>query len=54
MRDAILTLLSTKHYRDIATAEGKTALRQEIKEKVNQLLVNLKAKNIFFTEFVIQ
>lgn len=54
MRDAIITLLSTKYYRDIATAEGKTALREEIKEKVNQLLVKLKAKNIFFTEFVIQ
>ena len=54
LRDAILTILSSRHYRDIMTPEGKAALREEIKGKVNQLLVNLKAQNIFFTEFVIQ
>ncbi len=54
LRDAILTILSSKHYKDITTPEGKSALREEIKEKVNQLQLNLKAQNIFFTEFVIQ
>jgi flagellar FliL protein len=54
LRDAILTILSSRHYRDVMTSEGKAALREEIKGKVNQLLVNLKAQNIFFTEFVIQ
>ena len=54
LRDAILTILSSRQYREIMTSEGKAALREEIKGKVNQLLVNLKAQNIFFTEFVIQ
>jgi len=54
LRDAILTILSSRHCRDIVTPEGKAALREEIKGKVNQLLVNLKAQNIYFTEFVIQ
>jgi flagellar protein FliL len=54
LRDAILTILSSRNYRDIMTSEGKSALREEIKGKVNQLLVNVKAQNIFFTEFVIQ
>jgi flagellar FliL protein len=54
LRDAILTILSSKQCKEITTSEGKSALREEIKGKVNQLLVNLKAQNIFFTEFVIQ
>lgn len=54
LRDAILTILSSRNYRDIMTSEGKAALREEIKGKVNQLLVKVKAQNIFFTEFVIQ
>jgi flagellar FliL protein len=54
LRDAILTILSSRNYREIMTSEGKAALREEIKGKVNQLLVKVKAQNIFFTEFVIQ
>ena len=54
LRDALLTILSSRHCKDLMTSEGKAALREEIKGKVNQLLVTLKAQNIFFTDFVIQ
>jgi flagellar FliL protein len=54
LRDAILIILSSKQCREIMTPEGKAALREEIKGRANQVLVNLKAQNIFFTEFVIQ
>jgi flagellar FliL protein len=53
-RDSVLTLLSSKKSRDLMTSEGKNALREEIKEKMNQLLVETKVRNIYFTEFVIQ
>jgi flagellar FliL protein len=53
-RDSVLTILSTKNSRDIMTSEGKNALREEIKEKMNQLLMETKVRNIYFTEFVIQ
>jgi flagellar FliL protein len=54
LRDAILTILSSKNYNDIMSSEGKTSLREEIKSKMNQLLIGLKMQNIYFTEFVVQ
>ena len=54
LRDSILTILSSKNYTDIMNAEGKTALREEIKGKLNQLAINFKVQNIYFTEFVVQ
>ena len=54
LRDAILIILSSKNYKDIMDSEGKTSLREEIKTKMNQLLVGLKVQNIYFTEFVVQ
>ena len=53
-RDSVLTVLSGKNSRDLMTSEGKNALREEIKEKMNQLLMETKVRNIYFTEFVIQ
>jgi flagellar FliL protein len=54
LRDAILTILSSKNYNDIMNSEGKNALREEIKGRMNQLLVRVKVQNIYFTEFVVQ
>ena len=54
LRDAILIILSSKNYKDIMDSEGKTSLREEIKTRMNQLLVGLKVQNIYFTEFVVQ
>jgi len=54
LRDAILIILSGKNYKDIIDSEGKTSLREEIKTRMNQLLVGLKVQNIYFTEFVVQ
>jgi len=53
-RDSVLTILSSKNSRDIMTSEGKNALREEIKEKMNKILTETKVRNIYFTEFVIQ
>lgn len=54
LRDAILTILTNKDYKEVMSSEGKTALREEIKGKMNQLSVSFKVQNIFFTEFVVQ
>ena len=54
LRDSILSILSSKQFKDISTSDGKNVLREEIKEKMNQLLVETKVRNIYFTEFVIQ
>ncbi|MCP4368304.1 MAG: flagellar basal body protein FliL [Deltaproteobacteria bacterium] len=54
IRDAILMILPTKKYEDIGTVEGKTALRNEMLIKINELMIPEKIKNIYFTEFVVQ
>ena len=54
LRDSVLSILSSKYFKDILTSEGKNVLREEIKEKMNALLVEMKVRNIYFTEFVIQ
>ena len=54
IRDAILMILSTKRYADISTPEGKTALREEILNAVNDILASSQITRIYFKEFVIQ
>jgi len=54
IRDAILMILSTKRYADISTSEGKTALREEILNAVNDILASIQITRIYFKEFVIQ
>jgi flagellar FliL protein len=54
IRDAILMILPTKKYEDIGTVEGKSALRNEMLRKINQLITPEEIKNIYFTEFVVQ
>jgi flagellar FliL protein len=53
-RDSVLTILCGKNSKEVMTSEGKNALREEIKEKMNHLLTETKVRNIYFTEFVIQ
>lgn len=54
VRDAILTILSTKAFEDIRSLEGKHQLRAEIAATINLLLVSGEVTNIYFTEFVVQ
>jgi flagellar FliL protein len=59
MRDAVLLLLSSKTTDQLLGPEGKTALRQELIEQINQALNRKQkkkklVKNLYFTEFLIQ
>lgn len=54
MDDTVITLLSTKTYEDLYTAEGKEKLRAEIMEILSQKLADLHIIAIYFTEFVVQ
>ena len=54
VRDSILMILPTKRFEDISTAQGKTALRDEIMETMNTYLLKGKITNIYFKEFVVQ
>jgi flagellar protein FliL len=54
IRDAIILLLSSKTSQEIATMEGKLAMRKEIAEKINLSLEGPKVVRVYFTELVIQ
>ena len=54
MDDTVITLLSTKTYEDLYTAEGKEKLRLELMDTLSQKLPDLHIISIYFTEFVVQ
>jgi flagellar FliL protein len=54
IRDSILMILPSKQFDDIASMEGKIALRDEIIATLNSLFTQNVVTNIFFTEFVVQ
>jgi len=54
MDDTVITLLSTKTYEDLYTADGKEKLRMEIMDILANKLTDLHILSIYFTEFVVQ
>jgi flagellar FliL protein len=54
MDDTVITLLSTKTYDDLYTADGKERLRTEIMNVLTNKLPDLHIISIYFTEFVVQ
>lgn len=54
LRDAIITILSSKTYKEIYDVEGKKRLKEEMVLKANQLFDPLTIKTIYFAEFVVQ
>jgi flagellar FliL protein len=54
MRDALILLLSSKTYLDLASYQGKQQLKAEIKQKVTALPGGKNITDVFFTEFVAQ
>jgi len=54
MDDIVITLLSTKTYENLYTADGKESLRKEIMEAINERLPEYHVISVYFTEFVVQ
>jgi flagellar FliL protein len=54
IRDAIITLLSSKSAESVSGPEGKFQLKDEILLRANQAVGKDIFKNLFFTEFVMQ
>ena len=54
VRDAVIVLLSSKKLSDITDFEGKSLLKQDIYERVNDILETGELKSVLFTEFVVQ
>ncbi|MCU0589662.1 MAG: flagellar basal body-associated FliL family protein [Syntrophobacteraceae bacterium] len=54
IKDAMLMVLSSKEFDDIATPSGKQALKQEIVAQMNKIVKQGQVKDIFFTDFIVQ
>lgn len=54
VRDAIILLLSSKTFADLASIDDKIKLKQEIVERLNQVLGGSKVVRVYFTEMVVQ
>ncbi|HTB22105.1 MAG TPA: flagellar basal body-associated protein FliL [bacterium] len=54
LRDIIISTLSSKSSEDLRTPEGKEALKEELKERINSVLAKGQIARVYFTEFAIQ
>ncbi|WP_331773871.1 flagellar basal body-associated protein FliL [Sulfurospirillum sp. 1612] len=54
IRDIIIRVLSSKTFEEVSTMKGKDKLKDEIVNKINDVLADGHIKNIFFTDFVVQ
>ncbi len=54
LRDAIITLVSSKSAESLSSPEGKFLLKDEILLRANQAIGRDVFKNLYFTEFVMQ
>ena len=54
INDTIITILSTKDFQSLYSAEGKDALRKEILESIKTKLPEFKVLGVYLTEFVMQ
>lgn len=53
IRNTIIDLVNSKRANDLATAEGREYLKEEIKNGLNAFMVNGKIKGVFFTNFAV-
>lgn len=54
VRDSILILLTGKTYEDLRGAEGKYALREEVRGRVGRIVGKSVVKEVYLEEFVVQ
>lgn len=54
IQDMVIMLLTSLSFEEVMTPEGKIRVRDELFERINLILRPDRAKNIYFTEFVVQ
>jgi flagellar FliL protein len=53
VRNAIIDLFNSKSPTDLANAEGRDYLKEEIRNALNGFMVTGKVKGVFFTNFAL-
>jgi len=54
LRDAIITVLSSKKYEEVSTQQGKVILKKELIRRLNDLMPKGEVMQVYFMEFVSQ
>lgn len=54
VRDALLTLVSSRRVADLTSFEGKVLLKEDIRMRLNHLLDGPQVESVLVTEFVVQ
>ena len=54
VRDAVLMVLSSKEFDDIAVPAGKASLKRELMTVINRLVKQGQVVEVFFTDFIVQ
>ena len=54
IEDLVITVISSKSFEQVYTLEGKEGLRQEIINRINQMLPTQLVMYVYFNEFVVQ
>jgi flagellar protein FliL len=53
IRNTVIDLFNSKKSSDLATADGREYLKEEIRNALNSFLINGKIKGVFFTNFAL-
>lgn len=55
-RDAIITVLTKKHYNELLSEEGKNKLKESLKSELDKALKEkkIKVEDVYFTSFAMQ
>ena len=53
-RDAIITVITRKHYNDLLEDDGKEKFKAEMKSALNSILEETKVDTVYFTSFAMQ
>ena len=54
IEDLVISIISSKSFEQVYTLEGKEGLRQEIINRINQMLPTQLVMYVYFNEFVVQ
>ncbi len=54
IRDSTLTLVSSRRLVDLIDFEGKALLKEDLRDRANQILTTGKVDTVLLTEFVVQ
>ncbi len=54
LRDGVITLVSSKRLADVTDFEGKALLKDDLRDRVNQILQSGRVVSVLLTDFVVQ